>query len=206
MSTNIHANVQTPFSPQVSEPDIDPTAYVHPLAAVIGAVHLGKRVMVAPGAAIRGDEGQPIWVDDESNVQDGVVLHALETWEHGAPVEKNLVQVNGQPYAIYIGKRVSLAHQAQVHGPASIGDDSFIGMQSLVFKSQVGRGCVIEPKSLLLGVHVADGRYVPAGSVIRTQTEADALPAITDDYPFKNLNKGVVYVNTHLADGYNARH
>jgi len=205
MSSNIHANVVAPFSPQTAEPDIDPTAYVHPLAAVIGAVHIGKRVMVAPGASVRGDEGQPIWVGDEANVQDGVVLHALETWEHGAPVEKNLVEHQGRKYAIYVGDRVSLAHQAQIHGPARVGNDTFIGMQTLVFKSEVGQGCVVEPKCLLLGVKVADGRYVPAGSVVRTQAEADALPIITDDYAFKTLNKGVVHVNTHLADGYNAK-
>ncbi len=205
MPQNIHANVQTSFSPQVSQPYIDPTAYVHPLAAVIGAVYLGKRVMVSPCASVRGDEGQPIWVGDESNVQDGVVLHALETHDHGKPVEKNLVEVNGKKYAVYIGCRVSLAHQAQVHGPASVGDDSFVGMQSLVFKSQVGKGCVIEPKCLVLGVKIADGRYVPAGSVIKTQADADALPRVTPDYGFAYLNAGVVHVNTHLADGYNDR-
>jgi len=204
MSQNIHANVITPFNPQTSEPEIDPTAYIHPLATAIGNVHIGRRVMVSPGASVRSDEGQPIWVGDESNVQDGVVLHALETWEHGAPVEKNLVTMDGKKYAVYVGDRVSLAHQAQVHGPASVGDDTFIGMQALVFKAKVGANCVVEPKALLLGVTVADGRYVPAGSLITSQEQADGLPVITDDYAFKDLNKGVVHVNTHLADGYNA--
>ena len=205
MSVNIHENVKTSFSPQVSFPDIDPSAYVHPLAAVIGAVHLGKRVMVSPAASVRGDEGQAIWVGDEANVQDGVVLHALETFSHGAPVEKNLVEVDGKKYAVHVGERVSLAHQAQVHGPSSVGDDTFVGMQALVFKAQVGKDCVIEPKALVLGVTVADGHYVPAGSVITTQEQADALPVITDDYAFKTLNQGVVHVNVHLADAYNER-
>ncbi len=204
MGQNIHANVVAPFSPTTVEPHMDPTAYVHPLAAVIGAVRIGKRVMVSPCASVRGDEGQPIWVGDETNVQDGVILHALETWSHGAPVEKNLVTVNDRKYAIYIGDRVSMAHQCQVHGPAAVGDDTFVGMQSLVFKAEVGQGCVIEPQCLVLGVKIADGRYVPAGSVIRTQADADALPVITDDYSFKDLNKGVVHVNVHLADRYNA--
>lgn len=201
---NIHPNVVTSFSPETSEPDIDPTAYVHPLAAVIGAVHIGKRVMVSPAASVRGDEGQPLWVGDESNVQDGVILHALETWADGEPVEANLVTVDGEKYAIYVGDRVSLAHQVHVHGPASIGDDTFVGMQSMVFKAEVGQGCVIEPKSLVMGVKIADGRYVPAGSVIKTQEDADRLPEISDDYAFKDLNKGVLHVNTHLADAYNA--
>jgi hypothetical protein len=53
-----------------------------------------------------------------------------------------------------------------------------------------------------MGVTVPDGRYVPAGSVITSQGQADGLPEITDDYPMKSLNKGVVHVNTALAKGY----
>ena len=199
----IHKNVVTDFCRKESMPAVDPTSYIHPLAAVIGNVTIGRRVMVAPFAAIRGDEGQPIRVDDEANVQDGVVLHGLETELKGLAVEKNLVSAGGKRYAVYVGKRVSLAHQAQIHGPARVGDDSFIGMQSLVFKSEVGERCVVEPGCILMGVKVPDGRYVPAGTVLTRQEDADRLPPITDDYPLKDLNRGVVHVNTSLADGYN---
>ncbi len=199
----IHKNVVTDFCPKESMPSIDATAYVHPLAAVIGNVTVGRRVMVAPFAAVRGDEGQPIRVDDEANVQDGVVLHGLETELKGRPVEKNLVEADGKPYAVYVGKRVSLAHQVQIHGPARVGDDSFVGMQTLVFKSSVGKNCVVEPGCILMGVSVPDNRYVPAGTVLKKQEDAESLPVITDDYPLKDLNKGVIHVNTALADGYN---
>lgn len=199
----IEKNVVTDFVSKAYEPDIDPSAYVHPLAAVIGHVSLGKNVMVAPGAAVRGDEGQPLYVGDDSNVQDGVVIHALETEHHGKPVENNLYDVNGKKYAVYVGSRVSLAHQVQIHGPAVVLDDTFVGMKVLVFRAFVGKNCVIEPGVILMGgVVIADGRYVPAGSVIRTQADADNLPVITADYPMKDLNKGVVHVNTSLAKGY----
>jgi carbonic anhydrase len=198
----IEKNVSADFSANVSEPLIDPTTYIHPLAAVIGNVILGKNIMVSPMASIRGDEGQPLYIGDNSNVQDGVVIHALETELDGKPVEKNLREVSGKKYAVYVGNRVSLAHQVQIHGPAVVMDDTFVGMQALVFRSFVGKGCVLEPGVILMGVSVPDGRYVPAGSVIRTQEQADGLPAITDDYPMKTLNKGVVHVNTSLAKGY----
>jgi len=172
------------------------------LASVIGNVTLGKKIMVSPMASIRGDEGQPLYVGDYSNVQDGVVIHALETELDGKPVDKNLYDVNGVKYAVYVGSHVSLAHQAQIHGPAVVMDDTFVGMQTLVFKSFVGKGCVLEPGVILMGVTVPERRYVPAGSVIRNQEQADKLPEITDDYPMKNLNKGVVHVNTSLAKGY----
>ncbi|MEN6318950.1 MAG: carbonic anhydrase [Syntrophaceae bacterium] len=198
----IEKNVMTDFSGKVSEPVIDPTTYVHPLAAVIGNVILGKSIMVSPMASIRGDEGQPLYVGDKSNVQDGVVIHALETELDGKPVEKNLYAVDGKKYAVYVGSRVSLAHQVQIHGPAVVMDDTFVGMKSLVFRSSVGKQCVIEPGVILMGVTVPDGRYVPAGSVITTQDQANRLPEITDDYPMKSLNKGVVHVNTALAKEY----
>jgi carbonic anhydrase/acetyltransferase-like protein (isoleucine patch superfamily) len=197
--------VQTDFSSKACEPTMDPTAYVHPMGAVIGNVTLGKNVFVAPFAAVRGDEGQPLHVGDDSNVQDGVVIHALETEEHGKPVDKNLMEVDGKKYGAYVGNRVSLAHQVQIHGPAVVLDDTFVGMKVLVFKSRVGKGCVIEPGCILMGVSVPDGRYVPAGTVLRDQAVADKLPLITDDYPFKTINKGVVHVNTSLAKGYAAQ-
>jgi len=198
----IEKNVIADFCGKVSEPVIDPTTYVHPLAAVIGNVILGKNIMVSPTAAVRGDEGQPLFIGDDSNIQDGVVIHALETEMNGKPVEKNLFEVDGQKYAVYVGRRVSLAHQVQLHGPVVVMDETFVGMQSMVFRSHVGKQCVIEPGAIVMGVTVADGRYVPAGSVIRTQQQADELPVITEDYPFRTLNKGVVHVNTALAKGY----
>jgi carbonic anhydrase len=202
VSSIIHKNVKAEFSPEVHDPVIDATAYVHPLAAVIGNTIIGKRVMVSPFAAVRGDEGQPLFIGDDSNVQDGVVIHALETFSHGKTVEKNLIDVGGKKYAVHVGNRVSLAHQVQIHGPASVGDDTFVGMKTLVFRARVGKKCVVEPGCIVMGVTVPDGRYVPAGTTLNDQTKADALPAITDSYPLKDLNAGVVHVNTSLAEGY----
>lgn len=198
----IGENVKTDFSSRVSVPDIHPTTYVHPLASVIGNVVLGRNIMVSPFASIRSDEGQPFFIGDDSNVQDGVVVHALETETAGEPVERNLREVKGAKYSVYIGARVSLAHQAQVHGPAVIMDDTFIGMRALVFKSFIGENSVIEPGAMVIGVRVPPGRYVPAGSIVTTEEQADRLPAITSDYPMKSMNKGVVDVNTQLARAY----
>ena len=200
---HIHANVRATFNSEEKTPDIHPTAYIHPLAAVIGNVHLGEHVMVAPAASVRGDEGQPIWVGNHVNIQDCVVLHALETHKQGELVREAVVEVDGEFYGVHLGDRVSLAHQCQVHGPARVGNDTFVGMQALVFRATVGKNCVIEPKALVMGVNVSDGRYVPAGALITTQEAADNLPRITDAYPLRHLNNAVVHVNIELASGYN---
>ena len=159
--------------------------------------------MISPGASVRGDEGQPIYVGNDSNIQDSVVLHALETEEHGEAVEHNLVEVDGNKYAVYIGDRVSLAHQAHVHGPSKVGNDTFIGMQSFVFKGEVGNNCVLEPVIAVIGVIIPYGRFVPTGMVVTTQAQADALPEVTKDYAYRHTNEAVVHVNEQLAEGYN---
>jgi len=203
---SIMKNPPTSWNPHPVAPEIDGTAFVHPEASVIGAVKIGAYVMVSPFASVRGDEGMPIFIGANSNVQDGVVVHGLETIdEELEPVTKNIVNVNGKNYTVYIGENVSLAHQAQVHGPAIVGDDTFIGMQAFVFKSTVGKGCVLEPKSAAIGVTIADGKYIPAGVVITKQADADALKNIADEpnYAYKTTNEAVVYVNTNLAKGYN---
>ena len=198
----IHKNPVTDFCVKEYMPKVDPTAFIHPFAAVIGHTFIGKKVMVSPFASVRGDEGNPIFIGDEANVQDGVVIHGLETESNGQPVESNLVSVDSNKYSVYVGQRVSLAHQVQIHGPAFVGDDTFVGMKALVFKAKVSNRCVLEPGCILMGVSVDSGRYVPAGTVLKNQQDADNLPRITEDYPLKNLNKGVVHVNTGLADGY----
>jgi len=193
-------NVETSFNPDVDHPVIAGTARVHPLASVTGSVTLGELVYVAPAASIRGDEGQNIFVGDESNVQDAVVIHGLETFDSGHEILENEVEVEGRKYSVYVGARVSLTHQSQVHGPATIGHDTFVGMQALIFRAEVGDHVVVEPGAKIIGVKIASGRYVPALSLITSQAQADALPAITEGYPYRNLNAAVVRVNTQFAD------
>ena len=101
-----------------------------------------------------------------------------------------------------MGSDTSLAHQCHLHGPAKVGDKTFIGMQALVFKASVGNGCVVEPAAKIIGVNVPDGRYVPAGTILTSQEVADNLPEVTPDYGFATINAGVIHVNHQLASGY----
>jgi carbonic anhydrase len=144
-TVNIRPNIQTDFNPNVTDPTISEFAYVDPLALVIGNCEIGRLVLVAPFAVCRADEGIPINVGDYSNMQDGVILHALETASHGKNIddrrysaEGSLLKANDtgfkKGFAIYVGDKVSLAHGVQVHGPAYIGNDTFVGMKSSMQK------------------------------------------------------------------------
>ena len=56
--------------------------------------------MVSPFASVRGDEGQPLFVGDESNIQDGVVIHSIETDKQP---QKTLMEAEQGQYAVYVG-------------------------------------------------------------------------------------------------------
>lgn len=90
---NMHANVVTSFNQEIAEPSVEPSAFIHPFAIVIGNCHIGKWVAMSPTAVCRADEGTPISIGDGSNIQDGVVLHALETVEHGHNIDDRRVTV-----------------------------------------------------------------------------------------------------------------
>ena len=215
-SMNIRPNIQTDFNPNVTDPTISEFAYLDPLALVIGDCEIGKLVLVAPFAVCRADEGIPIRVGDYSNMQDGVILHALETASHGKNLDDRRYSAQGSllkandtgfenGFAIYVGDKVSLAHGVQVHGPAYIGNDTFVGMKSLIFNAKIGNRVAIGVSSTVTNcVTIADDKIVPPGTIVTTQTQADALPARVGS-PYEEINKAVIHVNQELAKGYNAQ-
>jgi carbon dioxide concentrating mechanism protein CcmM len=212
---NLHENVQTTFTEAVVLPEIESKAFIHPFAVVIGDCHISKMVFVAPTAVCRGDEGTPIYVGENSNLQDGVVLHALKTTNDGSNIDGMKFSSDGERlngddsrfesgYAIWIGERVSLAHGSQVHGPAWVGDDTFIGMEALIFNAKLGNNVSIGVAATVTdGVEIADNKFVPPGRVIVTQAEADALPDRIGSGAYETINQGVVDVNMQLTEGFN---
>lgn len=177
-----------------TRPKIHPTAYVHPTASVIGWVELGREVNIAADTSVRADEGAPFYVGDRSNVQDGVVIHALkDKW----------VMVDGRRWAVWIGSDVSLAHQALVHGPSMIGARSFIGFKAIVHDSIVGEGCFIGLGAVVVGVEIPAGKRVPNGWIVDSPEKVRELPDV--EHAHAHFNDDVVQVNRGLVVAY-SRH
>lgn len=171
------------------------SSFVHNNASVIGRVVLGEHVHIAAESSVRADEGSPFFIGSNSNIQDGVVIHALkEKW----------VQVGGEDWAVYIGENVSVAHQALIHGPCFIGDDSFVGFQAVVHDSIVGSRCYIGIGAIVVGVEIPDGRYVPHGVVVDHIDKVEALPLVSDAQ--MHFNEDVVGVNKGLVAAYKKLH
>ncbi|MBA3540961.1 MAG: hypothetical protein H0T79_15220, partial [Deltaproteobacteria bacterium] len=191
-SQNVSMQEQAVWTRHVrTRPKIHPTAYVHPTASVIGWVELGREVNVAADTSIRADEGAPFYIGDRSNVQDGVVIHALkDKW----------VMVEGRRWAIYIGADCSLAHQALVHGPSMVGAHTFIGFKAIVHDSIVGEGCFIGHGALVAGVEIPPRKRVPSGWVVDSPEKVAELPDVEDAHA--HFNEDVVQVNRGLVVAY----
>jgi phenylacetic acid degradation protein len=138
-------------------PVIDPTAFVHPTAVLIGDVIVGPRCYVGPCASLRGDFGRLI-LEEGSNLQDSCVMHSF-------PGAETVVETNGH-----------IGHGAVLHG-CRIGKNSLVGMNAVISDGVIiGESCivaalafvkagaVIPPRNLVLGV--------PA-KVVRELTDAD---------------------------------
>ncbi len=81
------------------------------MASVIGDVTIGANVMVSPLASVRGDEGMPIFIGKDSNVQDGIVIHGLETIDdQGKSVENNLVAGSDGKNTLFMWEKGFLLH------------------------------------------------------------------------------------------------
>lgn len=160
----------TPWAKGVKQPKIHETAYVHAFSTVMGDVQIGANVLIAPGASIRAEEGAPFYVGPGSNVQEGAIVHGLP--------QGRVLGDDQHPYSVWIGQDVSITHMALIHGPAYVGDRCFIGFRSTVFNARIGEGCIVMMHALIQDVEIPPGRYVPSGSVITTQQQADRLPEV----------------------------
>jgi carbonic anhydrase/acetyltransferase-like protein (isoleucine patch superfamily) len=123
-------------------PRVDPGAFVHERAVVIGRVTLAAGTSVWPGAVLRGDI-EPITVAEGANIQDNAVLHT----DPERPV--------------IIGRGVTVGHGALLHG-CTVGDDALIGMGAIVLN-----GARVEPAAMVgAGALVPPGARVDAGHLV----------------------------------------
>ena len=126
-------------------PVVDPSAYVHPSAVLIGDVIVGARAYIGPAACLRGDFGR-IVVEAGANIQDTCMLH-------GFPGKDTVV-----------GADVTVGHGAVLHG-CVVKRGALIGMNSVVNDyAEVGEDAVvaalafvkaearIPPRSLAAGI------------------------------------------------------
>ena len=123
-------------------PEIDPDAYVHPDAVVIGRVILGEQASVWPGTVLRGDHGA-IRIGARTSVQDGTVVHCTARED------------------TIIGADCVVGHNAHLEG-CVVEDGCLIGSGSVVLnRALVGAGSIVAAAAL-----VPEDFIVPPASLI----------------------------------------
>jgi phenylacetic acid degradation protein len=126
-------------------PVIDPTAFVHPQAAVTGNVIIGKNVYIGPGAAIRGDWGLII-IEDGCNVQENCTVHMFPGT------------------TVYLRKNAHIGHGAIIHG-ADIGENCLVGMNSVIMDNvKLGAECIVGALCFIQADTVIENRKVVVGN------------------------------------------
>jgi phenylacetic acid degradation protein len=128
-------------------PVIDPAAFVHPQATLIGDVIVAAGCYVGPGAALRGDFGR-IVVGTGSNVQDNCILHAF-------PAKDTLLEADAH-----------IGHGAVLHG-CTVRRGALIGIGAIVMDD-----AVVEEEAI-----VAAASFVPAGFTVPRRSLVMGVPA-----------------------------
>ena len=128
-------------------PVVDPSAFVHPQAVLIGDVIVGPRCYVGPGASLRGDFGRVV-MGPGSNVQDGCIMHSF-------PSQDALLEEDAH-----------IGHGAVLHG-CTIRRGALIGIGAIIMDE-----AVVEEEAI-----VGAASFVPAGFVVPPRTLVTGVPA-----------------------------
>jgi len=157
---------------------IHPDSFIASTAVLRGRVSVGARSSVWYNAILRGDLA-PIEIGEDTNVQDGAILH---------------VETDGKAV---LGDRVTVGHNAIVHA-AGVEDDCLIGISATVLSgATVGRYSIVGAGAL-----VVEGARIPArslvlgvpGRVIRAVTEEEI------ERVQRNWAVYVAYARAHRAE------
>ena len=145
-------------------PVVDPTAYVHPTAVLIGDVIVGPGVYVGPLASMRGDYGRLI-LEEGSNLQDGCIMHGYCDMD-------TVVERDGH-----------IGHGAILHG-CVIKRNALVGMNAVVMDGAViGEESIVAAMSFVKAGFQGEPRQLLAGSPAKVRRE------VTDeDLYWKGLN------------------
>ena len=145
-------------------PVIDPSAFVHPDATVIGDVRIAAGATIWPGAVLRGDYGT-IVIGERTSIQDNTVIHAT-----------------GELHTV-VGARCVVGHIVHLEG-CTIHDDCLVGSGSVVLhRVEVGPHALVGANAV-----VPNNMVVPPHSMalgIPATIKADAVKAGQFDHAVK---------------------
>ena len=157
------------------EPHIDPSAFVHPDAVLIGAVSVGARASIWPGAVLRADFGR-IEIGARTSIQDGTVLHTTEQWPTVVGADC-VVGHNVHLEGCLIEDHCLIGSGAVVLNRAVVRTGSVVGASALV-----PEGAEVPPEHLALGVPARPRPDDPARLKAMVDFGVQEYLAVSDRY------------------------
>jgi phenylacetic acid degradation protein len=154
-------------------PVIDPSAFVHPSAVLIGDVIVGAGCYVGPAASLRGDFGR-LELRAGSNVQDGCIMH-------GFPGTDTIVEEDGH-----------IGHGAILHG-CIVKRNALVGMNAVVNDSAViGESAIVAAMAFVKAGMVVPPRMLAAGvpaRIVRPLTEQEMAWKVEGTQSYQELTR-----------------
>ena len=133
-------------------PVVDPAAYVHPSAVLIGDVIVAAGCYIGPAACLRGDFGR-IEIRAGANLQDTCIAH-------GFPGTDTIVEEDGH-----------VGHGAVLHG-CIVGRNALIGMNAVINDSaQIGESAIVAAMAFVKARMVVPPRTLVAGIPARVMRD-----------------------------------
>lgn len=137
-------------------PVVDPTAFVHPSAVLIGDVVVGPRCYVGPLASLRGDFGR-LLIHAGANVQDCCVMH-------GFPGTDTVIEEDGH-----------IGHGAILHG-CKVRRNAMVGMNAVVMdNAEIGESAIVAAQAFVKAGMVVPPRCLAAGVPAKVMRELSEL-------------------------------
>jgi phenylacetic acid degradation protein len=154
-------------------PVVDPTAFVHPSAVLIGDVIVGARCYVGPAASLRGDFGR-IEVRAGANVQDCCVMH-------GFPQTDTVIEEEGH-----------IGHGAILHG-CIVRRNALVGMNAVINdNAQIGESAIVAAMAFVKAGMIVPPRTLVAGvpaKVVRALTEQELAWKVEGTQSYQELTR-----------------
>jgi len=151
-------------------PEVHSDAWVAPNATIIGKVKLEKNSSIWFNAVLRGDI-EPIVIGENSNIQDGSVLHT------------------DPGYPLTVGKGVTVGHMVMLHG-CKILDDTLIGIGSIILNNaKIGKNCIVGANTL-----ITENKTIPDNSLV-VGSPGRVLRKVTSEEIKAILENGKHYVD-----------
>ena len=154
-------------------PVVDPSAFVHPSAVLIGDVIVGPGCYVGPGASLRGDFGRLI-LEAGANLQDTCVMH-------GFPGTDTVVEEDGH-----------IGHGAVLHG-CRIGRNALIGMNAVIMDNAVvGEAAIVAACAFVKAGAEIPARHLAAGvpaKVVRELSEEEIAWKVAGTRTYQDLTR-----------------